>query len=157
MFHQLDKSFENKQFLQIEILEKFAISLVIFFISASNLTDLIAFMLAFKSIFYTETLIVTLLCRNIRKTSTCHTVSRRLPSYRICGIFWNYQTLLKTVEPGHLMSISYAVILKKSAWHRVRLANMIIKWFLTRAFTREVSQVEMIIRYNVWSPDSLPW
>jgi hypothetical protein len=76
--------FENKQSSQIGILEELAISLVAFLVPTSDLTGLIAPMLAH---FCTETLIAALLCRNTRKTSTCRTVSRRLPSYRTRGIF----------------------------------------------------------------------
>ena len=157
MFHQLNKSFENKQFLQIRILEKLVISFMIFFILISNLIDLITFMLAFKSIFYTETLIAVLFCNNIRKMSTCYIISRKLSSYHTHDIFWNHQTLLKTVESDCLMSASYAVILKRSVWCYIQLANMIIKWFLTHVFTCEISQVETIIRHNVWFLDLLSW
>jgi hypothetical protein len=75
---------KNKQSSQIGIPEEPAISLVAFLIPTSNLTGLISPMLASK--YYAETLIAALPCHNTRKTNTCRTVLRRLPSYRTRGI-----------------------------------------------------------------------
>ena len=80
--------FENKQSSQIEILEELAVSLVAFLGPASFLTGLIAPMLASKLTYYGERFLMAVLpCHNTRKTSTCHTILERLPSYRTRGTF----------------------------------------------------------------------
>ena len=78
---------ENKQSSQIGILEELAISLVAFLVPTSNLTGLIALMLASKSTFLHGDFDCGLTLSQYQKTSTCCTVSRRLPSSRTRGIF----------------------------------------------------------------------